>query len=90
MAPVNPGAAVADKAIPLCANDIGHLQRWPTHFFRSLREAWTSSRLESRSYRGNWEPPAGVGGTTRGSVRRASGFVQIALSQRVVGLPMTK
>src|SRR5215831_12991221 len=47
MAPVNPAATGADKAIALCANDIGHLQRWPSHFFCSLSEGWTSSTLAS-------------------------------------------
>ena len=47
MAPVNPAATGADKAITLCANDIGHLQWWPSHFFCSLREVWTSSTLAS-------------------------------------------
>src|SRR5215475_388444 len=47
--PVNPAAIVLDEAIPLCANDIGHLQGWPGHFFSSLRERLTWSRLESSS-----------------------------------------
>src|SRR5215472_14562457 len=34
--PVDPAAMVLDEAIPLCANDIGHLQGWPGHFFSSL------------------------------------------------------
>src|SRR5215472_9313902 len=47
--PLNPAAMVLDEAIPLCANDIGHLQGWPVHFFFSLRERLTWSRLESSS-----------------------------------------
>src|SRR5215469_16686762 len=47
--PVNPAAMVLDEAITLCANDIGHLQGWPGHFFSSLRERWTWWRLESWS-----------------------------------------
>jgi hypothetical protein len=31
--PVNPAAVVFDEATALGANDIGHLQRWPVHFF---------------------------------------------------------
>src|SRR5215467_3832053 len=47
--PVNPAAMVLDEAIPLCANDIGHLQGWPGHFFCSLREGLTWSGLASSS-----------------------------------------
>ena len=49
MAPVNPAATVLDEAIALRANDVGHLQGWPGHFFSSLRERLTWSRLESSS-----------------------------------------
>jgi hypothetical protein len=45
--PVDPTAVVLDEAIALCANDIGHLEGWPGHFFFSLRERWMWSRLES-------------------------------------------
>src|SRR5215469_16417942 len=38
VSPVDPAAVVLDEAIVLCANDIGHLERWPSHFFSSLRE----------------------------------------------------
>jgi len=31
--PVDPAAVVLDEAIALCANDIGHLEGWPVHFF---------------------------------------------------------
>jgi len=47
MAPVNPAATGAVKAISLCANDFSHLQRWPSRFFCSLREGWTWSTGES-------------------------------------------
>src|SRR5215472_212533 len=47
--PVNPAALILDEVVPLCANDIGHLQGWPAHFFSSLRERLTCSRLESWS-----------------------------------------
>jgi len=49
VSPVDPAAVVLDEAIALCANDIGHLERWPSHFFSSLRERWPGSRLESSS-----------------------------------------
>src|SRR5262249_46305068 len=39
--PANPAAMVLDEAIPLCANDIGHLQGWPGHFFASLPDRLT-------------------------------------------------
>jgi hypothetical protein len=45
--PVNPAAVVLDEAIALRANDIGHLEEGPGHFFLSLRERLTSSRLET-------------------------------------------
>ena len=35
---VNPTPVVLDKSIALSANDISHLERWPVHFFFSLRE----------------------------------------------------
>src|SRR5215470_10535723 len=47
--PVNPAAIVLEETIPLCANDLGHLQGWPSHFFSSLRERLTWSSLESAS-----------------------------------------
>ena len=46
MVPVNPAATVLDEAIALRANDVGHLQGWPGHFFSSLRERRTVSKLE--------------------------------------------
>jgi hypothetical protein len=36
--PVDPATMVLDEEIALCANDVGHLERWPSHFFLSLRE----------------------------------------------------
>ena len=45
--PVDPTAVDLDEAIALCANDIGHLEEWPGHFFFSLRERWMLSRLET-------------------------------------------
>ena len=45
--PVDPAAVVLDEAIALSANDIGHLEEWPSHFFLSLRERLTLSRLET-------------------------------------------
>lgn len=39
--PVKPGAVVLDEATALCANDIGHFEGWPVHFFCSLRDRWT-------------------------------------------------
>jgi hypothetical protein len=47
MGPVDPAEVALDEAIALCANDIGHLEEWPGHFFFSLRERWTWSRLET-------------------------------------------
>src|SRR5215472_8342043 len=47
MAPVNPAATVVDEAIPLRANDVGHLQGWPGHFFSRLRERLIRWRFES-------------------------------------------
>src|SRR5215470_15268464 len=43
---VNPMPVVLDESIALSANDISHLERWPGHFFFSLRERWTRSALE--------------------------------------------
>jgi hypothetical protein len=45
--PVDPAEVVLDEAIALGANDIGHLEEGPSHFFLSLRERWTLSRLET-------------------------------------------
>src|SRR5215469_1982385 len=45
----NPMLVVLDEAIALSANDIGHLQRWPAHFFSSLRERRTRSAVEISS-----------------------------------------
>src|ERR1700730_16202707 len=47
LGPVNPAAVVLDEAIALRANDIGHLEEWPSHFFLSLRERLTPSRPET-------------------------------------------
>ena len=47
--PVNPAAVVFDEAMALGANDIGHLQGRPAHFFCSLRDRFTSSRAEISS-----------------------------------------
>jgi hypothetical protein len=40
--PMNPATVVLDEAIALSANDIGHLEEWPAHFFLSLPERFTS------------------------------------------------
>jgi len=45
--PVDPAEVVLDEAIALGANDIGHLEEGPSHFFLSLRERWTLSRLDT-------------------------------------------
>src|SRR5215470_14629196 len=45
----NPTPVVLDEAIALSANDISHLERWPVHFFFSLRERCRCSRLEISS-----------------------------------------
>jgi hypothetical protein len=39
--PVNPVMVILDEATTLGANDIGHLEGWPVHFFCSLRDRWT-------------------------------------------------
>jgi hypothetical protein len=45
--PVDPAEVVLNEAIALGANDIGHLEEGPSHFFFNLRERWTPSRLET-------------------------------------------
>jgi hypothetical protein len=47
MGPVEPAEVVLDEAIAFAANDIGHLEEGPSHFFLSLRGRWTASRLET-------------------------------------------
>ncbi len=47
--PVDPAEVVLNEAIALGANDIGQLEEGPSHFFFSLRERWTPSRLETCS-----------------------------------------
>jgi hypothetical protein len=42
MGPMEPAEVAVDEAIALGANDIGHLQPWPSHFFCRLREGWIS------------------------------------------------
>ena len=49
VSPVDPAEVVLNEAIALGANDIGHLEEGPSHFFFSLRERWTPSRLETGS-----------------------------------------
>src|SRR6202008_4554671 len=46
MGPMDPAEVVLYEAIALAANDIGHLEEGPSHFFLSLRERFTLSRLE--------------------------------------------
>ena len=47
MGPVDPTEVVLNEAIALSANNIGHLEEGPSHFFFSLRERGTPSRLET-------------------------------------------
>src|SRR6266576_2852097 len=47
VSPVDPTEVVLNEAIALGANDIGHLEEGPSHFFLSLRERGTPSRLET-------------------------------------------
>src|ERR1700756_3356413 len=47
MGPMEPPEVVLDEAIALAANDIGHLEEGPSHFFLSLRDRLTPSRLET-------------------------------------------
>src|SRR5271167_1574328 len=45
--PVDPAEIILNEAIALGTNDIGHLEEGSSHFFLSLRERWTPSRLET-------------------------------------------
>jgi hypothetical protein len=84
--PVDP-AAVLDEAIALGANDIGHLDEGPGHLLEppgmfDALEAGDFQSIEGivtqlASY---FNPSPTAGPRTRGSVRRASGFVQIPIS----------
>ena len=47
MQPGQPGPALLDKAIAMCTDDIGHLERWSVHFLCNLRDRFTWSRLDS-------------------------------------------
>src|SRR5258707_9089911 len=47
VSPVDPTKVVLNEAIALGANDIGHLEEGPSHFFLSLRERWTPLRLDT-------------------------------------------
>ena len=44
---MDPAEVVLNEAIALGANDIGHLEEGPSHFFFNLRERGTRSRLET-------------------------------------------
>ena len=55
MGPMDPAEVVLHKAIALAADDIGHLKEGPSHFFLSLRERGTPSRLET------WRASSGLG-----------------------------
>src|SRR6266699_993865 len=50
MGPMEPAEVAVDEAIALGANDIGHLEEGPSHFFLSLRDRLTLSRLEICSW----------------------------------------
>jgi len=50
VSPMDPTEVVLDEAIALAANDIGHLEEGPSHFFLSLRDRFTLSRLEMCSW----------------------------------------
>src|SRR5260370_42300985 len=45
--PVDPAEVVLNEAIALGANDIGHLEDAPRHFFLSLRDLLTPSRPQT-------------------------------------------
>src|SRR5260370_4426722 len=45
--PMDPAEVVLHEAIAVGADDIGHLEEGPSHFFLSLRERWTPSRPET-------------------------------------------
>ena len=47
MEPGQPDPALLDETVAMRADDIGHLERWRFHFFCSLRDRFTWSRLES-------------------------------------------
>jgi hypothetical protein len=44
--PVNPAAVVGEESFALRPYDVGHLQVWPIHFFRNLRDRCTLSGWE--------------------------------------------
>jgi hypothetical protein len=48
--PVDPAEMILDEALALSANDVGHLEEGPSHYFLSLRDRFTLSRLEICSW----------------------------------------
>jgi hypothetical protein len=46
---VDPAEIILDEALALGANDVGHLEEGPSHYFLSLRERGTASRLVTSS-----------------------------------------
>ena len=51
MGPMDPAEVVLQEAIALGANDIGHLEEGPSHFFLSLRQRRTPLRLDTSNKR---------------------------------------
>jgi len=45
--PRQPASVILDEALARLANNIGHLQGWPSHLRWRLRERFTSSGLET-------------------------------------------
>ena len=45
--PFDPASVSFDEAVAYCANDIGHLQGWPVHFFCNFRERFASLGSET-------------------------------------------
>ena len=48
---MDPAEVAVDEAIALHANDIGHLEEGPSHFFLSLRQRRTPLRLDTSNKR---------------------------------------
>jgi hypothetical protein len=49
MLPSQPATALLNKLFPYCAEDVGHLERWPVHFFCRFLERLVSSGFDTSS-----------------------------------------
>ena len=47
--PSQPATALLNELFPCCAEDIGHLERWPVHLFCRFLERFASSGLDTTS-----------------------------------------